>query len=130
MKLAIHEARKEEVYRDIARVPEAFRTDGKGTIKEGELRRIHAGPRSAFVILRGDQDSEEPTIKLDDVTRDKLGVKTGQSLEIEFDSPLFKKWRWAWNATEIGYRVAAQISLVSFVLGVIGLVLGIISLCQ
>jgi hypothetical protein len=127
----IHGAHKEEIYRDIVRVPECYRIDGKGPIAEGEVRRIHAGPKSTFVILRGDQQHcTERTVRLDDVTRGKLGVEMGQDVEIEVDSPFLKEWRWAWNGTEIGDRIAARLSVVSLLLGVAGLLLGIISLLR
>jgi hypothetical protein len=134
MRLRVQMARKEEVYRDIVRIPEPYRLDESGeVIPEGQVRRITVGKKCAFVILRGDQESTETTISMGEVTRNKLDLKCSQTVEVGLDRPLCRQYceyRWAWGATEISYRVAAKLALTSVVLGVFGLVLGIFALCK
>lgn len=134
MRLTVEEGRLTEVYRDIVRIPECHRLDKFGkVIPEGQVRRIWVDKKCAFVILRGEQQSTQKIIKMDEVTRNKLGLKYTEPADIEFDRPLchlYCEYRWAWAATEISYRVAAQLALTSVILGVVGLTLGIIALCN
>ncbi len=137
MKLTVHEALKEDVYRDLVRVPEVHRKDMEGrTIAEAEVRRIRIGSRTAFVVLRGWKDTSEATIRLDERTRNLLGVDLGENLEFSFESAWFGGLRWAWNSTDIAYRTMAKLALLSVllslfggILGVIGLILGLRASC-
>jgi hypothetical protein len=42
----------------------------------------------------------------------------------------FGAWRWAMQSSDIAYRIAAQLSLLSVVLGLLGLALGVISVVK
>jgi len=127
--LEVHQLSGSEVYRDIIRVNEAHRFDKrKNKIKEGQVCLVCAKGRKCLAVLRGYQDSTAPQIRMDDYTRgeDKLDLKVDQCYEFEFKRVGFiGKWRWAWNASEMGYQVASRIALISFVMGLCGLLLGI-----
>lgn len=129
-RLTVRLAADTDVYKDIARVPEIHRKDGGGNvIPEGNVCRIRAADRSAFVILRGQQGSGDAAIWLDERTRNKLQVSVGQEKEFQFEPQgLWGQLWWAWDATDIAYRVAARLAVLSVVLGGLGLIIGIISL--
>jgi hypothetical protein len=132
MRLTVQIGREEEVYRDIVRIPEGHRLDTSGKlIPEGQVRRIKVGQKRAFVVLRGEQNSIDPIIEMDEVTRKKLGLECARPVDVEFDRPLcheYCQFRWAWAATEISYRIAIRLAVSSIVLGLIGLALGIVAL--
>ena len=127
--LEVHQLSASEVYRDIVRVNEAHRTDKRmRRIKEGGICVVRANGRECYAILRGYQDSSTPEIRMDDYTRgpDKLNLKLNHSYEFEFKVVrFFGTLRWAWNATEMGYQVASRIAIISFFMGLVGLLLGI-----
>lgn len=130
MKLIVCEALREDIYKDVARVPEVYRQDKRGeTVPEGSVRKVQVGAKSTFVILRGDKDSSDATIRLDDKTRTTLGVERGEEAVFDFDtSHLWDNFRWGWKATEIGYQTATRLALLSLLVGAIGLILGLIGL--
>lgn len=121
MELVVHRLCRAEVYRDLARIPQRYRIDRNGhAIEEGQVRRIRVALKTAYVILRGDTASTEPTIRLDDKVREKLGIHLGQKYDVVIERVCFAELRWAWGATEIGYRLATRLAVVSLVLGFIG----------
>jgi hypothetical protein len=127
MKLQVQMAAREDVYRDLARIPEGHRRgrDGK-TIIEGSVCKISAGSASTFALLRGCQVTDQPVILLDERTRNQLGLACGQSTEFEIKPVgLWGQFLWAWSASDPAYRIGARMAVVSVVLGFIGLVLGV-----
>ena len=127
--LEVHQLSGSEVYRDIVRVNEVHRIDKrKKRIKEGRVCLIRANGLKCLAVLRGYQDNHAPQIRMDDYTRgsDKLDLKLNQSYEFEFKTVGFiGTWCWAWNASEMGYQFAVRIALISFVMGLCGLLWGI-----
>jgi hypothetical protein len=127
--LEVHQFSGTEIYRDIIRVNETHRIDKrKKRIKEGRVCLVRANGRKCFAVLRGYQDNTAPQIRMDDYTRgaDKLNLKCGQSYEFEFKKVgLIGEWRWAWRASEMGYRVASRIAIIGLVMGLAGLFIGI-----
>ena len=131
MRLTVKQGRREEVYRDIVRIPKCHRLDKSGkVIPEGQVWRIRVGEKCAFVIMRGEQEDTKEIIRMDDVTRNKLDLRCDEPADIEFDHPWWCGYGWALTATEISYRIAAHLALASIVLGLIGLALGIFALCR
>ncbi|HYB61241.1 MAG TPA: hypothetical protein VEH50_07160 [Methylomirabilota bacterium] len=127
--LKVHQLSGTEVYRDIIRVNEEHRTDKRGRrIKEGQVCLVRANGRKCRAVLRGFQSSTAQEIRMDDYTRgrDKLDLKLDQLYLFEF-----KKvwpggtWLWAWDASEMGYRVASRIALISFLMGLAALLLSL-----
>lgn len=127
--LEVHQLSASEVYRDIVRVNEAHRTDKRmERIKEGKVCLVRANGRECLAILRGYQDSSDSEIRMDDYTRgpDKLNLKVNHSYEFEFTQVRFLgTLRWAWTASEMGYQIASRIAIISFLMGLVGLVLGV-----
>lgn len=125
MKLTVLDADQGDIYRDIARIPLAYRNG----IKEGTICRVRCDGKSWFLALRGSPKHNDATIKLDDKTRDELNVLKGQKYEFEFDElNFFMRYYAAWYASDPFARVAFQMSLVSLVLGILSLGLAIIAL--
>ncbi|MGC2742852.1 MAG: hypothetical protein WA672_06670 [Candidatus Angelobacter sp.] len=134
-KLEIHDAKKEEVYRDIIRIPEDDRRDTHGkVIDEGRICCIIVGEKSALLIVRGVASAEFSghvhggCIHMDDVTRKRLSLEESRIKQAEFKiTPvgIFGEFRWAWSATEIGYRISSRLALLGLVLGLIALALAL-----
>jgi len=127
-------ADRQDVYRDIARIPEQFRQtlDGK-TLPEGEVCKIttQGTRRTAFVILRGKEDSQDPVVWLDERTRNRLGLLPGDTVCLEMRTVgLYGQWKWAWSSSDPAYRVNARLALLSVVLGGVGVLLGIVSMLR
>jgi hypothetical protein len=110
-----------DVYKDIVRVPERYRLDESGKpIEEATLCGIRGTPKKSVVMLRGFQRSDDPEIRMDDRTRFRLGVELGKSYDFRFQraSP-WGQLRWAWCASETGYKVASRLAVIGLVLGVL-----------
>ena len=129
MKLLVRPANREDIYKDIARVPEPYRLDSRGlTIREGSVCKVSAGSRHSFVLLRGLLDSGDAVICLDERKRNELGLNSGDSADLKLKKVgLWGEFRWAWHASDPAYRVSARLGLLSLVLGAIGLILGLMS---
>ena len=125
MKLTVLDADQGDIYRDIARIPLAYRNG----IKEGTICRVRCNGKSWFLALRGSPRHTDATIKIDDKTRDELEVNKGREYNFEFD-PLnfFMRYYATWYASDPFARVAYQMSLISLGLGVISLLLALIAL--
>jgi hypothetical protein len=130
--LSVRAADREDVYKDIARVPERYRQNLRGcTIKEGSVCKVSVGSKHSFVLLRGLQDSQEAVIRLDERKRNELGLNPGDAADFSFSEVgLWGSLCWAWRASDPAYRVSARLGVLSLALGLIGLFLGIVSLCR
>jgi hypothetical protein len=138
MRLQVHEAFDFDIYNDIARIHRSQRTG----IEAGSicaLRVIRQGARCSarLVLVRGsrDADSKEqlaisrPTsdtvdqsewIRLDEMTRRKLGVEKGCSYEFELIRvPAVLHFLWALTSSNPTTRIATQLAIVTFTLGVV-----------
>lgn len=127
MKLHVQMAALEDIYKDMARIPEAHRRDRAGrTIIEGSVCKLSSGSRSTYVLLRGCQKTTEPFIFLDERKRNQLGLSNGDSIAFEITPVgLWGQFLWAWRASDPAYRISARMAVLSLVLGTIGLLLGI-----
>ena len=130
MILEVNKAQEDDVYNDIARIPEIHRKDGEDNkIVEGQLCKITVGRKYTYAFARGKLESEEPCVYIDDRIRGLLGVKVGDKVEFSLkQASLVGRFRWAWNASDPAYRIAAQVAIISAFLGITGFVLGVISL--
>ena len=126
-KLKVFQIAKEDVYKDIVRIPETHRTDENGkTIEESTVCWVSGTPKSSFVVLRGYQDSTDAEIHMDDSTRTRLGVKLHDSYDFRFKKAGFAgQLKWAWEASETGYRVASRLGIAGFMLGILSLILAL-----
>jgi len=129
MNLTVEQIPEKDIWRDFVRIPHSHRKDqeGKG-IPRGTVCSLRVNDKKRLVAVRGCPNAGA-RIQIDDVLRHKLGLTEGQTYNIELRRVTwFGYWRWSATASDPAYRVPAQISLVSFVLGVIGLLLGVLPL--
>ena len=126
MKLMILASAKEDVYRDIVRVPEQYRLDRKcAVVPEGSVCKLTVARRTAYAIVRGYTESMEPCIHMDERLRNLLSITKGAEVEVQFAlAGLWGEFLWAWKASDPAYRVAAKMALLSVALGLMGLLIG------
>lgn len=116
-----------EVWRDFARVHHSHRPG----IEPGTVCWLKRGDKKRLVVVRGiDAEDNTDIIRLDERTRDKLGIRRSESYGFEiWPASCWREFQWAWLSTDPGNRIAARLSLLSFGLGVLGLLLGAWSIC-
>ena len=115
--LELHQALFRDVYKDVARIHELSR----GGIVSGRICNLSANGKSRLVVVRGigeGRPHEQGWIRLDEVTRDHLGLRYKESYHFQLnEAGWWQRLRWAWNASEPGSQIAAQLSIVSLILG-------------
>lgn len=118
---------KDDVYKDIIRVPEKYRYDTKKRfIDEGSVCLIRVGSKNLYVIIRGDGVNEKPEIGVDERLRNRLGLCVGDKKEIIFERSKLLLWRefwWAWHASDPAYRISAKLGVLSVALGLVALLI-------
>jgi hypothetical protein len=132
VRLEVHHAKLRDIYRDVARISEEHR----GGIPSGAICNLSANGHSRLVVVRGSYDSrvsECDWIRLDETTREHLGG-------LRWKEPYFFElveanwWQrnicWPWSTTEPISRIAAQLSIVSLMLGVIAFLVTLPDLLQ
>jgi hypothetical protein len=133
-RLKVRPIAAEDVYKDIIRIPEKYRTDKKGKpIEESTACWIEGVPIRSIAVLRGlktPNGEEAPEeIHMDERTRSRLGVQVDETYDFTFvPAGLRGQLVWAWSASETGHRVSTRIALIGLILGVIRLILGIVAL--
>jgi len=130
MKLKIMPAAKEDIYRDIIRVHEKYRIDiNNSLIAEGSVCRLSANSRSVYGLARGLDKKPEPVIQMDERLRNILCINKGDVVEIEIKKVGFVgQFRWAWKSSDPAYQVMAKLAVLSVGLGIIGFIIGFLSL--
>jgi len=126
MKLAVKKSSVDEVYKDMARIPEEYRKDHNGrTIPEGRICKLKADSFSTLLSLRGKQGCTDAAIFIDEKTRNELNLVEGSQVEFNIRQVWWiGQFCWAWHASDPAYRIAARMGAVSVFLGILGLVLG------
>ena len=128
--LEVRSARRVDIYRDIARVPESHRVDSRGRrIPEGRICEVTVGSKSWLLSLRGQQQHSDPAIHLDDYAREKLGLEKGKQVNLTLRQVgWLGQFLWTWRATDPLYRIAARVGGISVLLSFLGLVAGILGI--
>ncbi len=124
--LTVHELPVVDCWKDMVRIPRDYRVDVKGKrIRRAKICKVTINEKSKLLAVRGCPE-KDARILVDSPTRHDLEIDVGNSYEVEL-RPVwwYGYWKWAWGAADPAYRVPAQISLISLVLGVIGLFLGL-----
>jgi hypothetical protein len=123
-KLRVYPLWKEDVFKDIARIPRGDR----GDIREGSICTISVNSRTKQLIVRGVEETLSPRIMLDAITREAMG-DLQEGMTYDFTVTKAGIWRqiiWACTVADPGARIAAWIGVTSVMLGIAGLVLGVI----
>lgn len=127
--LKVSRLAEDDVYTDTARINEKHRVDKGRKIPEGRVCKVSIAGKSKLLSLRGNVRSSDPTICLDDISRDALRVILDQEIAVDFHPVWwFGQFLWAWRASDPAYRIAARVGLLSVSLGIVGLVLGIVGI--
>jgi hypothetical protein len=132
MKLKVVAADRDDIYKDIIRIPEPFRKDNRErTIPEGKLCKVRVMNKSVAAILRGYKNSTEAIIALDEIQRNRLGISVDEDVEIDINViGIIGEFQWAYRASEPAYRIAGKMGLLSLTLGILGLLLSLFSMCN
>jgi hypothetical protein len=115
VKLTPKWAAADDVYKGVVRIAQADR----GSLKTGRLYKFKCTSGSGSFILRGLSPDQKGHIRLDQDTRDSLGISKG-SPEVEFEiwkTNFADEVVWAWTSSDVGYRVATRLAIATFVLG-------------
>ena len=127
MQLEVHDQFKADIYRDVVRIPEEHRKwpDGR-PIREGKIVRLHMADRSAVVWLRGMENETKPWIRMDDKTRNDLGVDRKQNYEFKIEKVWpYGRLKWVLDSSDPALRITAWIALISLGLGVLSFALAL-----
>lgn len=108
---------------DIIRVHKDYRKTKDGeVIKSGTICKVTVGDsNSVYAVLRGlDTTKNDSVIFIDQTLRESLHITPGKKYEFHFQvANLLGKLSWMWNTTDTGYRVSAQIAIISLILGIL-----------
>lgn len=127
MELKVGNLALEDTWKDIVRIKKEWRKDRFDShIPRGKVCRISVGNRSKWVIVHGREPSDN-VIQMDLTSRLALEIDADQSYDFNLDQLSWLRSLWfPWKASDPMYRLPAQLSIVSFLLGVVLGVLGII----
>jgi hypothetical protein len=121
MLLVVHQFDEEDDLCDSDSLRVNFR-HRKG-IKRGQVCKVTTNGNWILAAARNTNDTRG--IWLNDAQRDALNVKTGDEAEFEITKvSWYRGFVWMWTVTEPMDRLAAQLGILSFGLGVVSLVLG------
>jgi len=125
-KLRVYPIFREDVFKDIARIPKQDR----GGIREGSVCAISANGHTKQLIVRGLEETLSGGIMLDEITREAMGnLQDGISYDFTIkETGTWGQIIWACTVADQGARIAAWVGVISIVLGILGAVLGGISL--
>ncbi len=130
VKLMVQHLLEDEVYHDIARIPEEYRKDPQGQrISRGEVCQLRCKEtgRKVFIVLYGGSKGTE--IRIDNRTRRNLEVKVDHDYEFELiPSGFWGEVRWALESGDVVHRFSSKVALVSLFLGLVGVALGVVAL--
>lgn len=123
-RLTVRQLKDKDVYKDMVRIAEVYRIDEDGDpIEESTVCWIDGTPQSSVAVLRGCKKCAYPVIHMDERTRNRLGVQIGDVYEFVFRrAGMWGQLRWAWDASETGYRVASRLAVMGFVLGLLAFI--------
>lgn len=126
-RLEIHELPLSDIFEDMARLALEHRP---GT-RAGDVIKLTVAGRSARAIARGAPKNSKNTLHIDLRTRETLGVKLNQAVDVQIEkSGLIGEVLWALRASNAMPRVAARLAVLSVALGFVGFLLGVVSLAR
>jgi len=124
-KLTVKQLRLSDVFQDMARLELRHRPGSKA----GRVIVLAAQGRRARALARGAPGRDPDSIYLDDATRYRLGLSSGEQVEFEITPGGFwDELMWGWQSTNAVTRIGTRLAVLSVALGVLGLILGIVAL--
>lgn len=125
LKLKVGRAEYDDIGRDIVRIHRDDRRPAE--VNRHDIIRLSVGAKSIVVAMRGNDTPGIINIDID--LREELGLSVGGTYDFELRKVgKVGQFLWQWNATDPAVRLPAQIAIVSFCLGLIGLALGVVSI--
>src|ERR1051326_1648946 len=131
MVLTVAKLPAEDAWKDIVRIPKAFRVDKKGRrIPRGAICCITTGTRSRWVVVHG-LPTKNAVIQMDLNVRLGLGVTNGVPNNFDLARISWVRSLWfPWRASDPIYRLPAQLGFIGLLLGLIGLLVGLIPIWE
>jgi hypothetical protein len=125
LKLTVHQVLKDDIFHDMVRVHYSHREG----IKAGQICRVSTNGKTVLAVARGTPGNDTNGIWLDDAMRTHLSLKERATAEFEIDkASWYQEFTWMWHSSDPVIRTAGRLGVISFVLGLFGLALGLISL--
>ena len=108
----------EDTWKDIVRIKKAHRKDRHGNhIRRGAICRMSVNDRSKWVIVHG-RKPDDAMVEMDLNIRIALDIDVGKTYAFTLDRLSWIRSLWfPWKASDPMYRLPAQLSIVSFLLG-------------
>jgi hypothetical protein len=127
VQLTVQKIDHENIFMDRVRINRRYR----GGTKEAELCKISTDVKSKIFEVMGYPDDPAPNIYMDERTRGEFNLVPGAIADFEI-IPVgwFGLLKWACNHANPAQRVAAQLGVLGFVLGLLSLGLAIIALTK
>lgn len=124
IELTVQQIDWEDVFHDMVRVHYNHRPFAKA----GAVIVVEHGGKKARLVARGVPKNSRSAIWLDLRSREQLGLKPNTQASFTFKkASLCDEFRWAWSATDAMPRIAARLALISVGLGLLGGLLGALS---
>jgi hypothetical protein len=125
MRLMVHQVLRDDIFHDMVRVHRSHREG----INAGQIIRVSANGKTVLAVARGAPGNDTNGIWLDDVMRTRLSFKEGATAKFKMDKASWlQEFTWLWHSSDPVNRTAGRLGVISFVLGLFGLALGLISL--
>lgn len=125
VRLTVRQIEREDVFHDMARLHLSHRPNSPA----GTVLKIKADKRLVYRAARGAPANLKDSIWIDLKTRQALGLQANVEADLEISKAnCFEEMFWTWNATNPAARIATRVSVVSLILGLVGLGLGVVSL--
>ena len=127
MKLVVHQLAKDDIFHDLVRVHRSHR-ESTGA---GQICRVTANGMTVLAVARGAPGNDTSGIWLDDAMRTRLSLKEGTTAEFKIEKVRwYQEFTWLWHSSDPVNRTAGRLGVISFVLGFVGLALGLIALLK
>lgn len=110
----------DDVFGDRIRVHQSHRPFSRA----GQIILVKHGGKKLLGVARGARRSDPSTIQLDQRSRDKLGIRSGENAKLSFESAgWIREFWWAWRATDAMPRIQARLGVIALALGLFGALL-------
>lgn len=125
-KLKIVELRTADVFQDMVRVHHKHRPN----VPAGRVCKMSSNGKSVLLVARGARRNQPHSVAVDLRTRNRLGISSyDHEIEVNFEpASWFDEVVWGWHASEPISRIATRLGAISLFLGLLGAVLGAVSL--
>lgn len=126
-RLKVVQVDADDTFEDMVRVHKKHRPFSEA----GQVVLVSMNGRTIPLVARGAKGNNGLTIGLDSKSRDSLSVTDGVEYDFTFSKADFlQQLKWAYYASAPMPRIGVRLALLSVVLGAIGFILGLISLCK